>query len=153
MVTVQTSLNTFLHLIVLESYQTISSKSIILNISIFLVCVFLTFWEAGKALPSWNRPSSGVDSSVSPKGKNHMSLERPQKTPLGSKLLETDICLPLRPTKPGLLPALEADCCPFCGTPDEIAVFYFHVVPKIHVLKCKNHSTTQCLCHQNHTSF
>lgn len=51
----------------LNFYQTIFLKSVILNISMFLVCSVLTFWETGKALLSRVRPLSGVRFKCQPR--------------------------------------------------------------------------------------
>lgn len=58
-----------------ESYQTVFSKFMILNISIFLICPLLTFWETGKAYPVEQDLSQGLDST---RHKSHVARMTPE---------------------------------------------------------------------------
>lgn len=135
-----------------ETYQTIFSRPMILNIPVFLVHSALTSWETGKSLPNRGRPLSGVRfqchhtrqkshaDKMTPEnpfeehaaGDWHMPLIRTYKASSCSLALETDHSMEHQMKQLFSVLLLYQTC----------------------VLKCNSHiSTTQCSCHENHTSL
>lgn len=145
----ETNLDACLHLIFPESYQTLSSKSIMLNIIICLIRFCVIFGETGKALPSRMQPLSGSIPVTSHKANMAWGQMTPE-IPSASKQLETDMCLLLRPTKPVQLWKQIGVHSAACQMKPLSSVFmlYQKCLPL-----CTRIMLAQRSCHANHTSF
>lgn len=149
MAVAETTLDACLHLTFPESYQTLFSKSMILNIFIFLISFGLIFGETGKALPRRMWPLLGSIPVTSHKANMAWSQLTPE-IPSAGKQLETDMCLLLRSTKPFQLRRQTGVPSTACRVKPLSSVFMFY---QKWLPLCTRIILAQRSCHTNHTSF